>query len=277
MARVGLPASKLKARKRRRRVRAFVYIFILLCALGAGAVALSWAPFVRIQDVAVDGVSSANPDTVTEEVRSYIEGKYWGILPRDNIFLYPKDEIHRQLLNEHPVFASVTITPAGFKALRVGAVERAPKALWCGEGPEVSSSCLLVDDGGAAYALAADFSALVYTRYAGPLPAGPMPRQFMTQEKFRALSAFVDEFARRLASTTVSAVVVEGNEARVECADGFTLIFSLSDNGADVLERFDLALTAVPFAGRPLAEFEYLDLRFGDKLYYKLKGAVESE
>ena len=32
-----------------------------------------------------------------------------------------------------------------------------------------------------------------------------------------------------------------------------------------------LALEAEPFKGHALSDFEYLDLRFGDRLYYKLK------
>jgi len=45
----------------------------------------------------------------------------------------------------------------------------------------------------------------------------------------------------------------------------------VSDSGADVLERIALALQSEPFAKRSLTDFAYLDLRFGDKLYYKLK------
>ena len=54
-------------------------------------------------------------------------------------------------------------------------------------------------------------------------------------------------------------------------ASGFVLKFALSDAGGDVFERFSLALAAEPFLGRSLSDFLYLDLRFGDKLYYKLK------
>jgi len=49
------------------------------------------------------------------------------------------------------------------------------------------------------------------------------------------------------------------------------VIFALSDSGGDVYERFVLALTAEPFEGRSTGDFEYLDLRFGDRLYYKLR------
>lgn len=271
MSRVQLPVSRLKARRRKRRALMLFFCLFIIGALLGSAVALSWASPLRIQQVDIVGVSSANKNMVEEKARRNLDGAYWYIFPKDNIFLYPKDAIRADLLREFPVFASVAVSARDFRTIQVEAVERATRALWCGEGRELATACLSLDEGGAAYALAADFSGLVYARYTGALPAGPLPRQFLTPDAFRALSALVDEFARKVTDTSISTVVVEGDEARIVCANGFTLIFSLADSGADVLERFTLALTAEPFVGHTLSEFEYLDLRFGDKLYYKLK------
>jgi len=47
--------------------------------------------------------------------------------------------------------------------------------------------------------------------------------------------------------------------------------FAVADAAGDTFERFSLALGAGPFLEHPLSDFAYLDLRFGDKLYYKLK------
>jgi hypothetical protein len=58
---------------------------------------------------------------------------------------------------------------------------------------------------------------------------------------------------------------------RVSFINGFALLFSLDSAGADVYQRFVLALGADAFQGHTLGDFEYLDLRFGDKLYYKLR------
>ncbi|HVV14907.1 MAG TPA: hypothetical protein VHD55_00675 [Candidatus Paceibacterota bacterium] len=278
MARVQLPVSKLKARKRRRRVLALVFALAGALALAAGAIALTWAPFLRIQKLEVAGVSSVNKELVEEQIRKSLSGAYWGVFPRDNIFLYSKAEMRARLLSQFPVFASASLSSEGFDGLRVDLVERKPAALWCGEGPELSGSCLTLDESGAAYTLAADFSGSVYARYTGALPQGPLPRQFLAPEQFRGLAAFVSELSGKLSSTSISVVAVGGDgDVQVVCENGFRLVFSLDDNGADVLERFALALTAGPFATHKLSDFEYLDLRFGDKLYYKLKGEEKAE
>lgn len=277
MARVQLPASKLKARKRKRRLWTALFFLIALCVLFAGAAALSHAPFLRIEKVEISGAASARPEAVEEEARKYLRGAYGSLFAKNNILLYPKERMREGLLKEFPVFASASVSARDLHALEITIVERAPQALWC-EGSEALSSCLLLDEGGAAYALAADFTGSVYVRYFGPLQAGPLPRQFMEPEQFRALSALVDELGKKLPMLLVDKVALEdGGAARVFFADGFELIIALADNGADVLERFSLALEAEPFASHDVTEFEYLDLRFGDKLYYKLKEGEKEE
>jgi hypothetical protein len=211
-----------------------------------------------------------------QEAHGALAGRYWGLFPRDNIFLYPKGELRALLMARHPGFGSVTLSGEGFSGVRLDVVERAPKALWCGESAQAPAPCLTLDESGAAYALAPDFSGSIYMRYAGGLPQGPLPRQFLAPDRFRALSALADEVARRLSSTTITLVsVLDGTEARVDTASGFIVSFSLDDSGADVLERLDLALSSQPFREHALSDFEYLDLRFGDKLYYKLREEKE--
>ncbi len=271
MARVPLPASKLRARKRRRRMVWVLVTVLALCALVGGAVALSWAPFLAIQHIELDGVSSANTAAVTDSVHQTLSGSYWHLFAKKNIFLYSKSAIRSSLIKQFPVFASVSVSARDFNTVVITVEERASHALWCGEGPELSSACLSLDNSGAAYTLAADFSGDVYTRYVGPLPAGALPRQFLTPERFQALNALVDELTSRVASTSVHAVVVGNDEVHMEFDDGFTILFELEGDGADILERFALARDAEPFTTHPLSDFEYLDLRFGDKLYYKLK------
>ena len=68
----------------------------------------------------------------------------------------------------------------------------------------------------------------------------------------------------------VSVVVDEHHDVYVRFENNFTLMFNLRDNSGDVYERFVLAQTAEPFKNHNLSDFEYLDLRFGDRLYYKV-------
>lgn len=109
----------------------------------------------------------------------------------------------------------------------------------------------------------------MYVRYFGPLAEAPI-RQFLAPDSFRALFALVGELSKK--SGEVERVMLEEeSDVRVLFKNGFSLLFVRTDDGADILSRYTIALGAEPFTKHTLSDFQYLDLRFGDKLYYKLK------
>jgi hypothetical protein len=184
--------------------------------------------------------------------------------------LYPREEIRLRLLRDFPNLSQAVIGGENLTTLAIVVSERKAQALWCGPSLALAGACYLLDAQGVAFAPAADFGGEIYTEYYGPV-SGESPQQFLALDTYRALSATVDALKDKVADDSLDSVEASAEDARVHFKSGFELIFSLKDGGADVLERFSLALTAAPFTTHALSDFEYLDLRFGDKLYYKLK------
>lgn len=236
----------------------------LLCALAIG---FSHIPALLVRDITVAGAETIASSTLRAKAQQHLDGAYAWVFPKRNIFFYPKRDIAESLMRAYPVFASVDVHAVDFHTIAVNVVERHPRALWCEE-----SRCAFMDEHGIVYAEAPHFSEPIYISYAGEASGGIFPRQYLTPTQFQSLAALVDAIAQRLPEERVSRVHVDGVEdVRVHFASGFFLIFPLSDQGGDVFERFTLAQKSEPLSGRALSDFEYLDLRFGDKLYYKLK------
>jgi len=276
MARVSLPKSQVRARRRGRRARIALLLAALFLALCVGVVWFLHASFVRVVVVNISGAESITAAQVTDAVHAAISGAYLSIIPRDSIFFYPKRSIEADLLNSFPSLKSAIVHAENFDSISVAIGERHPQALWCGAEAS-SSSCALMDEGGVVYGHAADFSGDAYTQYFGaaePLrPGAELPMQYLTKEQYSALYALVAAIEKTQPGDTVVQVVVDdGGDVRAHFQQDFFLLFSINDKGADIYERFTLALTAEPFTTHALTDFEYLDLRFGDKLYYKLKG-----
>ena len=140
-----------------------------------------------------------------------------------------------------------------------------------GEAFATKVSCLLLDEEGVAYEPAAQFAGPVYTTYYGVLKEGALPRQYLTEESFRSLVAFATALEEHQQTRVATVAVDKAQDVNLYFTNGFKLMFALRDGGGDVYERFVLAMEAQPFKNRTTADFEYLDLRFGDRLYYKLK------
>jgi cell division septal protein FtsQ len=278
MARVALPQSKIKARRRRRR--------LVVASLVAGAfvvivglvVWLSHAQFMRITTVTVSGESTLNASDISNLVLANLTDSYLYLFPKNNIFLYPKFKTEADLTKQMPTIAKVSVNAKDFHTLNVVVTERARKALWCGDSVTSASACFWLDQDGTAYAAASDLSISLeatgsYQKYYGSL-TGSAPERYITPDQFHALSALIDALAQNQTNNPVQSIeVTAAGDVHVTFADTFTLIFNLSSAGADVYQRFTLALTSDAFVAHTLGDFQYLDLRFGDKLYYKLKAA----
>jgi hypothetical protein len=276
--RVQLPESKIRRRKRVQRTRIFILLFGLLLVLLGALVGATWIPNIRIHSVALEGIQTANAEELKGVVEEKISKRYFFVVPANNIFLYPKKEIVKELLAQFPILKDATVRATNFESIVVAVVEREPRALWCGTSPRIESPCALMDENGFTFALAANFSGDAYHVYYGAATStvgyrsAYAPKQFLNTNDFHKLSALVTALATSQSKTAVSRVVVDENsDVKVSFENGFSVIFALKDAGGDVFERYNLALAAVPFANRPIHDFEYLDLRFGDKLYYHLR------
>ncbi|MDO8518135.1 MAG: hypothetical protein Q7S26_02495 [bacterium] len=277
MARVVLGESRFKARRRKRRILLASSVCTVLLVVVGGSIFLARAAFLRITMIVVSGASVVPPDAIQALVQQDIAGTYLFAYPKANILLYPKNNIKRQLFTQFPTLKDVDVHAINFHTLDVAVVERQPVALWCADAS--SSPCFLLDTDGLVYAPAPSYSGDAYKKYVGGA-SGALPWQYLTQEEFHALSALVDAVAKKESAETVTSITVDANNdvhlvfgsgPDASMGPGFTLLFALHDDTGKIFERFTLALTSTPFTVHQLADFEYLDLRFGDKLYYKLK------
>ncbi len=275
MARVALPQSKIRARRKKRRIRIAIVAASAAVLLIGVVVGVSWMPMVRVSEIQIEGVRGTSARNLEQFVKTQLEGRVLGVFPKNSVFLYPRHEILAQVQGKFPALHSVGIrahVPSSFQTLIVSAEERQSYALWC--GVETEESCAFMDGSGMVYALAPEFSDPIYVRYLGPVESSgegnTFPKQFLTPEQFGSLSALVLALGKEVGPIDKVHVAAD-NSARLSFVNGFDLLFSVEDDGGDIFERFTLARDAEPLKGRPLSDFLYLDLRFGDKLYYKLK------
>jgi hypothetical protein len=261
------------AQRRRRRL-----LFISLCVATAtllicgGVVWLCNASFLKITSVTVSGENVVPTSSIEQAALHEIQGSYFGLFPRSNIFLYPKESIRKDILALYPTLKSIAIHASNFHTLTISVTERSPRALWCGTSTTDASDCVLLDTTGTAYAHAVQDSGQGFVKYYGPLQSGQLPKQFLTSAQFYSLSALVDTFAKKLAPDVITSVSVDqNNDVRLTASGNYDILFTLNDDSGKIFEHFSLILTVPPFKNTSLSLFHYIDLRFGDKVYYKVK------
>ncbi len=272
-SRVVFPQSRIQEQRRKRRAwMTGGYMLLSICFVG-GLIALSWIPQWRVSIVEVTGTQIIATSSVVGYVQNELVGRDIYLFPKNNVLWYPKQEIIASLPVEFPMLQSASIELQNLHTIVVHVSERSAQALWCGEQMATGTPCYLLDGSGLLYTLAANYSSNVYIDYYGPAAQSVLPRQYLEPAQFESLSALVAAFGEKEATDSIQSVSVDATgNTQVVFASGFVLMFTLSQNPSDLLNRFSLALTTALFTAHPLSNFSYLDMRFGDKLYYKLKG-----
>lgn len=266
-------SERLAARRRLRRRRILGALGVLFALLCAGIVYELNQSAVRISHVTVYGADQSLADIANANM----QGKYFGIIPRDSTFFYPGSSIRAGIIAAHPDIAAVSIFHNGLTGLSVKVDERVPIARWCGLAPTpgVEEYCYVFDANGLVFAAAATTTETVnnFTLYApldsargGPLVGG-------TQEPLLAVIADADklpaafDFARRLATfgSPVTEVILRGDEVDdiLESGTRITYVLGNEENAFTALtsarDSFDLADGSL----------NYVDLRFSGKMYLK--------
>lgn len=264
-----LPPSRLRERRRRAwriKLATLSFLAALLCG---SAIAFFYIPALLIRDIRIEGAQTVAAADIERDVRSELAGKRFLVLPKRNAFVYSSVEIEKRLQAAYPKLKEAAVSLENFHTLKVTVAERAPDALQCGPSREEALPCLFLDNTGVAYEQAPEFSDNAYIRWYGG-EALALGERFLSEEVFRRLSALVDAFKGE--GVEPAAVFVdEVEDVYVFDASGSEIRFALSRKAEDVLKSLRAARASDVLAGKDLSEIEYIDLRFGNRLYYRLR------
>lgn len=263
--------ERLSDRRRRSRIRTALFLACILLILGGGVSALSYHPRVNISSIDVSGVQALSADTIRAVVEHVIHDGALHLVSRSNIFFYPGEEMRRALHEKFPRIRSVVVSREALLAqtVRVHIEERAAFALWC------DTECFLMDENGFIFASADGATASGYI-FSGGLNTNRdtvgqtyLPGHF---KQIRILLALLSEQGLRPHGLTVE----NEKDFSIPLESGFSIRASFSDEPEHIVERLVLALSSEVIRGREHL-LEYVDLRFGSKVFYRLRDREEHE
>ncbi len=274
-----LNSPRLQELKRHRRKVFFrkilIYTFILVVVF-IGVSYLFRISKLNISSVEITGNKVVEAASLQAAVEDEIGGRYLWIFPKTNIFFYPKNKIKKDLKNKFLRLKDVTVSVDGNQALQVSVSEREAKYTWCGESmPEVSTTdqkCYFLDQDGYIFDQAPYFSGDVYFKFYG---AGELGSSF-AQNNFSKLVAFKNSLegmglkpVAMQAETEDTTVFLTTNKTVLVAPK---IIFKSDADYQTVAENLQAALLVDPLKSNlknKYSALEYVDLRYGNKVYFK--------
>ena len=267
----------LGLRRQRQRIVLFK-IFLSLTALAlvfGGLVYISRIPGLNISSIEITG----NKFVETPEIRAVAEkelfGKYLWVFPKTNILLYPKSGIEKELRKEIKRLKDINISLKNTKTLEIAVTERGASYVWCGNTPPEGESeeklkCNFLDSSGYMFDESPYFSGEVYFKFYGA---------DLSQVNFDKLISF-KKTSEVMGLKPVAFFIRENKNIKMllSPANPYStkpeVIFKADADLETIAENLQVTLSTEPMKSNfknKYASLEYIDLRFGNKVYFKFR------
>ncbi len=247
---------------------------------------MSWLSHVEqfnIGNINIEGNSAVQTERILEIVNERLAGNYFYLFSKRHILFYPKNKIKAELANSFLRLKSVDIQFADFQSININVLERNPFALWCAK---LGEKCYFMDENAFIFEHAPNFPGDVYFKYLGDLISiatatddeilgqiflksdqkskeGQMPENLFEK---------VNLFIRYLKDINIEAYklsVRENGDYELFFGNESKLIFDANQNFGKIFEN--LRATLIDLGDLEGREFEYMDLRFNNKVLYKFR------
>lgn len=277
-----LEELKKKRRKAtRNKTLAFVFLFLAI-SVGLGYL-LRWQK-INIQSVQISGNGVLDTTAIEEVARENLAGNFLWFIPKTNFLLYPRGTIATALADKFKILKDISIGLEQDGVLNINVTEREAKYTWCGEELSLESEknkCYFIESNGYVFDQAPYFSGDVYFKFYGKLEGEknePIGSYFLP-DFFSKLVSLKDMMSR--IGVKVSSLVVS-SDGEVDLylstitppPDAPKIIFKLNADFEKIVENLQTALSSEPLQAdfkKKYSSLNYIDLRFGNKVYFKFK------
>lgn len=273
--------SKQKRREQRMRFKKNLILSVILIILMYVAVILaSRMPRMQITALQIDGLRAVPADEVEARIQEILDRKVLLFIGRRTNLLLPRQQLSEGLMQDFPRIASVSLEVED-REVFFTFTERLPQHVAC-FGVE-SKRCWYMDERGVMFDRSPVYSSGVYIEYRLEKEPRSLPHSAFEADGFMRTTEFVEDLSKFKMS--LMGVQHVGRDLRLYVDEllGYAvpedsyLVFDYDeavdpDRRADLLQRLEVTFSRTPFVERMLeksSDFEYLDMRFKDKLFFK--------
>ncbi|TSC70417.1 MAG: Uncharacterized protein CEO12_351 [Parcubacteria group bacterium Gr01-1014_46] len=302
MALSNLPQREEYLRKKRklRRIKYGVFIFLIVLIIGGLSFA-SYRPEVRIDEVVLSGGLLVTEKEVREEALGFMDDSYFWLFPKNSSFLYPRSDLEKYLMERFKRIETIKISLEGLDKMIVEITERKPVAIWCRdivkkEAPQIlpvtvdasttptlpaleekvvsiPSSCYFIDLHSTIFAEAPDFSGDAYFKYYGLVEKeNPIGQKYIASStQFREINNFI-EAVKKLSIKPLYLKAKGEDEFSLVLYGGGEVYFDVKKSLSLAYTNLETLLKSPELSSRGgYLPVDYIDLRYGNKLFYKLR------
>lgn len=262
-----LETSTLKRKRRRKRIFARVVFLILSLGFIIGVFFLLKIRALQVDAVEVTGTIQVSATEIQTKAMDAIaiSRNMFGLVPSASTLFVDEEELEEIILEEFPAIASVVVHTGLGGKVKIVITERTAAALWCGLQ---MNNCHQMDSTGYLFLpfLASTSDQIVFKGVLNESEPSLVGSRFLSEKEIAVF-----------ASARKALLSMEKEVDYVLCDSDIICVMKISDNGVlkvnpqdDLENAFDRLSSALNSPALSKGKFEYVDLRYGNKLFYKL-------
>ncbi|MCL4387156.1 FtsQ-type POTRA domain-containing protein [Patescibacteria group bacterium] len=257
------PSLIAKRQKARRHtaifLKAILPIFILI-----GFVFLARAEFLKIRNFEVSGFETLPEEDIKNTAKKFASGTELLLLPKSNILLLDKDKLAAALLSSFTRLEAVQVNKQFFeRGIKLEVVERKSDFLWCFPQNE----CFFMNKEGLVFEKA-EYVPSGKLVFRGVLKEDPLLKSFASSKDMNNFLKLVQVL--KDAGLEISSINLEYSDRVVAESNIGKIIFNSEEADLSLTAQNIILLVNEVKSKTPGAYFEYIDARFGNKIFYKL-------
>ena len=225
----------------------------------------------RVESLTINTIEVVGGETIArDEVRRLTDellvGSYYRLVPKQFAFTYPKQTITDRIMRLERV-KNVLVERLDGTTLQIVFEEYKPFALWC-ESLE-STSCAFLDRSGYAFTMAPELTGAAFIRYVVVDEELETGKQVFDRSILDQATEFTEAASDQLSLNVIGVIQTSVVELEYHLAGGGIIRTSRDVTAQDTFENLLTVLESTQFDHLEPGNFEYIDLRFGNKVYVK--------
>ena len=254
-----------------------IFIFILI---GAGTFFGVRMHAFQIQKISIQGLSAIQEEDVKREIASALSGSYaTGLIPYRFLLAVPTGAIIQRIENRFPLIANMEIKKEFPNELAITIQERQLFGVLCNDGVSEGATveegreiqCFYLDTNGIAYQKAPETQGFLIMKVSTDAADIPLGGLAVDTNIMRRMIELNQKLPSAVGSPIVGYQLLHNipHELRAVTKQGFSLMIK-QDGDMDSL-LYVLKTVLDKEIGNKRRSLDYVDLRFGNKVFYKFR------
>lgn len=270
-------SSRIAKRNKARKYAGLTLKIGLPIAVIIGAVFILREDFLQVRNFEVVGAENVMPKDIKNLASNLISGNSFFVIPKSNIFLLSDNKLAAAVEAEFGRVAQADVSKQFLSgSVTITVKERQADYLWCSADAE----CFFMTKDGLVFEKASfsasDFLASPSTWaepinkliFEGNLQGNPLMKNFATPGQMQNYLKLVSAF--KTAGFEIISINIESADEATAKSNIGGIIFDPQEADLSTVAQNAILLINNIQAKNPSASFNYIDVRFGNKVYYRL-------